>query len=177
MRSKKYVRLKSKDKDLLSANHLVELLRDTQKLFAMPLNPAKGVKVSTLLTNFAHTQDYSLDEKLRFIETSLPFINPLGTEWRLNAKINGTKIDLNLSRLRIVDLGPLANLPINKLDVSNTNIKNIEVLFDSSIQELDARNTPLNGVMLRHLKKLKRLILSPQQLPHFELKGGAIIRK
>ena len=176
--AKKYAQIKSKDRDFLSADQLVQLLLETKELFAMPLNPTKGVKVPTLISNFAHTQNnYSLEEKLRFTEAAMRFINPLPSNWNLSYKIRKNSVDINLSHQRIHDLGPLANLPINKLDISKTNIKNIEALLNASIQEVDVRNTPLNGIMLRHLKQLKSLILSPNQIPSFELKGVKIIRK
>ena len=91
--------------------------------------------------------------------------------------INKNLVDIDLSHQRISDLGPLANLPINKLDLSNTNIKTIEVIFDSSIVELDVCNTTLTGTMLRHVKNLKRLIVSPTQFPHFDMQDVTIIRK
>ena len=175
--AKKYAQLKNDDKQLLSTDHFIELLLETQDLFAMPLNPTKGVKVSTLITNFAHTQAYSLEDKLRFAETALRFINPLSKNWSLSYTINKNLVDIDLSHQRISDLGPLANLPINKLDLSNTNIKTIEVIFDSSIVELDVCNTTLTGTMLRHVKNLKRLIVSPTQFPHFDMQDVTIIRK
>ena len=146
--------------------------------FAMPLNPTQGLKTSTLLANFAHTQNtYSLKNKMRFAETAMRFVNPLKTDWNLAYSILENKVSIDLSRLTLYDLGPLTMLPLDQIDLSYTTLKKLDVLFESSIRHLDIRGSQINGTMLRPIKSLQSVTLKPKQLQPLTLPGVKIIRK
>jgi eukaryotic-like serine/threonine-protein kinase len=173
----KYALLKKDDDVYLSIAELEAFILDTSTSFVIPVKANENMKLLVHIANYAYTMhSYSLDEKMQIASLALGLTNPIQEEIKYSIFESQVDIDFSNNR-RLYNLEALRKLPIRKLNLSNSSMKNVDALMGSSVKELDIRGSQITGYSIRLLSNLDRVILSPKQNPHLNLKGVEIIRK
>jgi hypothetical protein len=113
---------------------------------------------------------------MQIASLALGLTNPIQEDIKYSIFESQVDIDFSNNR-RLYNLEALRKLPIRKLNLSNSSMKNVDALMGSSVKELDIRGSQITGYSIRLLSNLDRVILSPKQNPHLNLKGVEIIRK
>ena len=177
--AQKYASIKQEDDLFLDTKTMKEFLKDCKKIYNLPISSQNTIRFMLNIVNYAYLQDfYSTEDKIELAYFAMVNTNPLGSNWELKWNTNNSKIDIDLSNNKsIFSVKALHSLPLRKLNLANSSIKNIEGLFGSSVSELDIRNCRINGSDLKALKNLKSLKLNKTQSPMLRLRGVEIIRQ
>ena len=173
----KFAQLKTNDDLFLNVAELKSLLKDTSSSFVIPVKANESMKFLIHIVNYAYTlPEYSLEEKMEIASLALQLTNPVKGDIKYSTFESQVDIDLSNNK-RLFSLDVLRKLPIRKLNLSNSSIKNMDSLMGSSVKELDIRGSQISGYSMRLLNHLEKLILNAKQNPGLNLREVEIIRK
>ncbi|WDE96303.1 protein kinase [Lentisphaera profundi] len=175
--SARYAAINKADDTALTVSELKKYLKDSSSMFVIPIKANEALRFLVHIANYAYgLPQYSLDEKMEIASLALELTNPVKGE--IKYSIFESQVDLDFSgNKKIYGLEALHNLPIRRLNISNSSIKSLDSLMDSSVKELDMRGCSIQGYSIRLLNNLEKVFLSPKQNINLSANGVQIIRK
>ena len=168
--AKHYAQFKKNDSELLEADQLIELINTT------------GNKIAAKqLFEYASNNSPSLDYQLKISLFYLKEIDNSNVKnWHEVVKVTDGYVQLDFSGHKKLDsLFALRNLPISKLNISNTTVSDIEHLIQMPLNDIDISHTKIMDPrpLLRN-KGLQNMYLGKEQFTSFPLRSKAnIVRK
>ena len=107
-----------------------------------------------------------------------PFENRKIKDWDFDHHIEGNKLSLDFSRMRILrTLRGLRFLPVTKLNIAGTRINKSEELEMLPLVEINiAGSQIINPWPLLKIKTLKKLIIAEGQFPHLSLPKHKVVK-
>ena len=169
--ARKYREIK-KDSELLSVEQFKQFFREY-----------KHMQYAYLMSGYAEQNAPSLEFQIGialFFQQEL--VNHTVAEWHIEYKKLADQIELDLSdHPNMTSLAGVRNLPISRLNISNTNVSEIHDIMGLPLTRLDISGTKiLDPRPLLRISTLSRLIISVDQYPNivFTVPSGVkIFRK
>ncbi|MCM8538777.1 MAG: hypothetical protein NE328_00725, partial [Lentisphaeraceae bacterium] len=122
---------------------------------------------------FRYAADHftSLEEHIKVCEFMLQHNNPQVKRWNFKFTYNDESISLKISGNRkMTNIGCLRGLPIDHLDIANTEAWQEWVLAEMPLVELNIRNTKFKDIKeILKIKTLQKLTISKKQFPDLKL--------
>ena len=157
----KYIRIKG-SKPLLSLAEMAELIKDIEDR-----------SYSNHLCAYASMSSLDLEYSVKTAFLALKHIrfNRKVLDWHYSYEIKDGKVAVDLSNHpELSDIRALSYLPINKLNISNTNIEDREFMLSFPLEELDISNTKIyNPRAFLKIKTLNQLTIAENQFPTINL--------
>ena len=124
----------------------------------------------------------SLEDHIKVCKFMLQHNNPQVKKWNFQFTYNDESTSLKISGNRkMTNIGCLRGLPIDHLDVANTEIWQEWVLAEMPLVELNIKNTKLKDIQeILKISTLQKLIISKRQFPGIKAPEGSelvIVRK
>ena len=124
----------------------------------------------------------SLEDHMEVCKFMLSQNNPQVKDWNFKFNYNDEAISLDLSRNRkMTNIGCLRNIPIDHLDISNSEVWQEWVIAEMPLVELNIKNTKFKSINeILKIKTLRKLYLSKRQFKDLKLPADSeiqIIRK
>ena len=120
----------------------------------------------------------SLEDHIEVCKFMLRHNNPQVKKWRFNFTYNDEMTSLNVANNRkMTNIGCLRNLPIDHLNISNTEIWQEWVLAEMPLVELNIRNTKLKSIdEILKIETLQKLTVSKKQFPKIKIPEGSELK-
>lgn len=134
------------------------------------------------LFRYASSNFTSLEDHITVCKFMLQHNNPQVKKWNFKFTYNDESISLKIAGNRkMTNIGCLRGLPIDHLDLSNTEAWQEWVLAEMPLVELNIKNTKFKDIReILKIKTLQKLILSKRQFPGLKLPKDSelvIVRK
>ena len=151
---------KKADDTLLKSNDFINLLdnfRDKPEIYK--------------IFRFEVENYTSLEDHIEVCKYMLMHNNPQVKKWNIDFTYNDETTSLNIANNRkMTNIGCLRNLPIDHLNISNTEIWQEWVIAEMPLVELNIRNTKLKSIEeILKIETLRKLIVSKKQFPNIIL--------
>ena len=113
----------------------------------------------------------SLEDHIEVCKFMLKHNNPQVRKWKLNFTYNDETTSLNIAyNKKMTNIGCLRKLPIDHLNISNTEIWQEWVIAEMPLVELNIRNTNLKSIdEILKIETLRKLVVSKKQFPKIKL--------
>ncbi|MCM8533010.1 MAG: protein kinase, partial [Lentisphaeraceae bacterium] len=100
-------------------------------------------------------------------------------DWDFEYEIDNGKVILDFSGIsQLRSLRGMKNLPIKKLDISNTSVEEHETFLDLPLEEMNISGSKIiNPLALLKIKTLKKVIINKGQYPNMQLSRKRFILK
>ena len=120
----------------------------------------------------------SLEDHIEVCKFMLKHNNPQVKKWRLEFTYNDETTSLNIANNRkMTSIGCLRNLPIDHLNVANTDIWQEWVIAEMPLVELNIRNTKIKSIdEILKIDTLRKLVVSKKQFPKIKIPEGSELK-